>query len=154
MHDNLDSNWVWFKVLAESGEVFGAQEAIIPNIMGGRATQFIRFRAQRAGVAALLLSPFAVYVANQILIVFFAFLGMFLLLDRHILRQRAEPESTSFLARMVIINGVAACFALLPHWPPGGLSVAGMPSSATLTLSADFALSSASFRIHMSPRSR
>ena len=35
VHDNLDSNIAWYKVLSESGELFGAIDAKIPQIMNG-----------------------------------------------------------------------------------------------------------------------
>ena len=35
VHDNLDSNLAWYKVLSESGEIFGSLEAVIPQVMNG-----------------------------------------------------------------------------------------------------------------------
>ena len=35
VHDNLDSNLAWYKVLKESGEIFGSLEAVIPQVMNG-----------------------------------------------------------------------------------------------------------------------
>lgn len=36
VHDNLDSNIAWYKVLADSGEIIGKVDAAIPQIINGR----------------------------------------------------------------------------------------------------------------------
>src|SRR4051812_6142576 len=33
VHDNLDSNLVWYKVLAESGQLTGSIHAVIPQVI-------------------------------------------------------------------------------------------------------------------------
>src|SRR5690625_3693708 len=35
VHDNLDSNIVWYKMLAESGMIFAAPDATLPNVING-----------------------------------------------------------------------------------------------------------------------
>lgn len=35
VHDNLDSNIAWYKVLADSGEIVGKVDAAIPQIING-----------------------------------------------------------------------------------------------------------------------
>ena len=35
VHDNFDSNLAWYKVLSESGEMFGALESTIPQVING-----------------------------------------------------------------------------------------------------------------------
>ncbi|MED4550336.1 DUF6044 family protein, partial [Bacillus licheniformis] len=35
VHDNLDSNIAWYKVLAESGQLLGGVKAVIPQIING-----------------------------------------------------------------------------------------------------------------------
>ena len=35
VHDNLDSNIAWYKVLKESGQLFGSIHAVIPQIVNG-----------------------------------------------------------------------------------------------------------------------
>ncbi|MGZ4160739.1 MAG: DUF6044 family protein, partial [Neobacillus sp.] len=35
VHDNLDSNIAWYKVLKNSGQLFGAPNAVIPQIING-----------------------------------------------------------------------------------------------------------------------
>src|SRR3954464_13118847 len=36
VHDNLDSNLAWYKVLANSGEMFGPVDSTIPQIINGQ----------------------------------------------------------------------------------------------------------------------
>src|SRR3954466_15733911 len=35
VHDNLDSNLAWYKVLARSGQMFGDVNAVVPQIING-----------------------------------------------------------------------------------------------------------------------
>lgn len=39
VHDNLDSNIAWYKVLKESGETFGDINAKIPQVIGGQLSR-------------------------------------------------------------------------------------------------------------------
>ena len=115
IHDNLDSNVVWFKTLAESGEIFASSSAIIPSLMDAP-------RASLGNEFSVLLwmnyifDPYTAYVINQILMRITAFFGMYLLLNRYILK---NENKYSIL--------ISLLFSLLPFWPSGGLSVAGMP---------------------------
>jgi uncharacterized membrane protein len=119
VHDNLDANLVWTKVLAESGKLFGSFNTTIPQIMGGLPRN--TFGSEFQGVVWLfsLFPPFPAYALNLALIHFVAFVGMYLLLSRHVIGNEKDRD--------FIIVGGALAFALLPFWPFGGLSVAGMP---------------------------
>src|SRR5699024_12668390 len=35
VHDNLDSNIVWYKLLSESGMIFSPPDAVLPQIING-----------------------------------------------------------------------------------------------------------------------
>jgi len=59
---------------------------------------------------------FIAFAASQFVIHFAAFFGMLLLLKNHYIK---EDDSIAY--------GVALCFSLIPFWPTGGLSVAGVP---------------------------
>jgi len=61
--------------------------------------------------------PVFALVINEFLMRIAAFVGMFLLL-----RHKLFPKTSGILA-----VGTAFAFALLPFWPPGCLSVAGLP---------------------------
>jgi hypothetical protein len=133
--DNLDSTFVWYKLLLESGELFGANSAVIAQPLGGlpRGT----FPSELDALVWLyqLFGPEGAYVVNRVIQSVVGFLGMYLLLKRHVLR--ADADTT-------VVTGVALCFSLLPFWPFGGLSVAGMP----LALNAMLNMRSAQPRLH------
>jgi len=116
IHDNLDSNVVWFKTLAESGKIFASTSAIIDSFMNaprgsfGSEFNFILW-------LYYFFDPYTAYVINQILMRIIAFIGMYLLLDRYILKE--ENKKYTFL--------LSGLYSILPFWPSGGLSVAGLP---------------------------
>lgn len=116
--DNVDGAVASLKILAESGLIFGPLDSVVPQIMNGlpRNTFGTEFNLQ-VGLYHFL-PPFTAYVTNLTLMHLVAFVGMLLLLKRHILTE----DRHSFIA-----VGVALAFALLPFWPNGGLSVAGQP---------------------------
>lgn len=120
IHDNLDSNVLWYQILANSGLIFGPNEAIIPNLLGGVPRSAFGSEWNLQLWLYVLMEPFTAYVVNQSLLRLAAFTGMLLLLRGHVLR--GEDQMTSVLA-----VGCALCFALLPFWPSGGLSIAGQP---------------------------
>jgi hypothetical protein len=118
IHDNLDSNLVWVKVAVERmKELLYSEapktEAVIGNLPAGTR---VSFRA--ITLLFFFFDPYWAYVINRLIITIVAFSGMLLLLKTHVLMQK---EST------FISHGVALAFSLLPFWPFGGLSVAGMP---------------------------
>lgn len=119
-HDNLDSGIVWYKVLAESGQIFGASSTIIPNIMGGlpRFTYPSEFNV----IVWLFyfFKPFTAYMLNQFLLHTIAFLGMYLLLKHHFLNAH---DQNSILIRV----GASLTFALIPFLPLFGHSIATLP---------------------------
>ncbi|MEQ8201771.1 MAG: DUF6044 family protein [Syntrophomonadaceae bacterium] len=116
--DNVDGAVASLKVLAESGLVFGPMDSVVPQIMNGlpRNTFGTEFNLQVW--LYYFLPPFAAYVTNITLIHLVAFLGMLVLLRRHVLTDSRYS---------LIAVGTALAFALLPFWPNGGLSVAGQP---------------------------
>ena len=118
IHDNLDSNVVVFKILAESGQIFGSFDATIPNIMNGLSRNCLGSEFNVILWLYYLLEPFTAYIVNITVMHFIAFIGMYLLLKSHFLRDEKHE---------LIIVGAALAFALLPFWPSGGLSIAGQP---------------------------
>jgi hypothetical protein len=62
--------------------------------------------------------PFSAYVLNLNAMCIVGFVGMYLLLKNNYLTEERHN---------IIVLGVAFCFALLPFYPPGGLSVASLP---------------------------
>lgn len=119
VHDNLDSNLAWYKVLDESGEAFGSINATIPQIINGRL-QRNALGTEYSGIVWLhLLFPTMIaYAISQAITRFLAFWGMYLLLKDHFLKSSG----------MAFIRvGVALAFSLTPFWPSGMLSTLGMP---------------------------
>lgn len=115
IHDNLDSNVVWYKCLAESGLMFGTGNAIVDFTMGGIPRDCLPTEWNVERLLYYFFNAQLAYTFNYMLIHIIAFVGMRLLIKRHI----SQIPS--------IYNLVAIAFALLPFWPSGGLTVAGLP---------------------------
>jgi hypothetical protein len=119
VHDNLDSNLAWYKVLAESGQITGPIDATIHQIMNG-ALPRSAFGTEFSLIVWLyvLFPTMIAYALSQFITRLVAFLGMYFLLKKHFL-----PHSEWSLIRI----GTALSFALTPFWPSGMLSTLGMP---------------------------
>jgi hypothetical protein len=118
IHDTFDAYFVWYKVLAESGMILSGITDVVPIIMDGLPR--ISFGSEFNVLVWLFyfFDPFTVYVVNMTFMHFVGFVGMYLLLKTHFLK--AEKYK-------ILSLGVAVCFAILPLWPPGGLSVSSLP---------------------------
>lgn len=118
VHDNLDSNIAWYKVLKDSGQLFGSVNSVIPQIINGLPRN--AFGTEFSGIQWLynLLPPMLAFSISQTITRIFAFLGMYLLLKNHFVKSdEAYP----------IRVWVSLAFALTPFWPSGMLSTLGMP---------------------------
>lgn len=119
VHDNLDSNLAWYRILAESNQMLGPVDATIPQIINGNL-QRGAFGTEFSGIVWLyhFFPPMIAYGLSQFITRVFAFLGMYLLLKNHFL-----PRNQWAWIRI----GVSLAFALTPFWPSGMLSTLGMP---------------------------
>ena len=119
VHDNLDSNIAWYKVLAESGQLTGPIDATIPQIMNGQLSRNA-FGTEFSLIVWLYVwfPTMIAYAISQTITRFVAFMGMYLLLKKHFLMEKGCE---------VISIGVALAFAFTPFWPSGMLSTLGMP---------------------------
>ncbi|MCH1625592.1 DUF6044 family protein [Ferdinandcohnia quinoae] len=119
VHDNLDSNIAWYKVLSESDQLLGGIDSTIPQIINGQLDRGA-FGTELSGIVWLhvLFSPMIAYGLSQLVTRLFAFLGMYLLLRNHFI--------TSVEYSWIRI-GTSLAFALTPFWPSGMLSTLGMP---------------------------
>ncbi|MED1203808.1 DUF6044 family protein [Heyndrickxia acidicola] len=119
VQDNLDSNIAWYKVLNESGQLFGSLNAHIPQIINGEMRRDA-FYSQFYGVVVLfsIFPPIIAYGLTQLITRLGAFLGMYLLLKHHFMKEKDYA---------LIQAGTALTFALTPFWPSGMLSILGMP---------------------------
>ena len=119
VQDNLDSNLAWYKILDNSGQLFGPLDAHIPQIINGHL-QRNAFYSEFYGIVLLfkVFPPMVAYGMSQVLTRFFAFFGLYLLLRKYIIKD----ENFGWIR-----VGVALTFSLTPYWPSGMLSIMGMP---------------------------
>ncbi|SFB33085.1 hypothetical protein SAMN04488072_11650 [Lentibacillus halodurans] len=120
VHDNLDSNIVWYKLLAESGQFFSISE--LPNVINGLPRSTLATPFDIMVWFYVLFEPMTAYTIGQTIMRVAGFFGMYFLLRRYISSKR-------------IVTGVSLAFALLPFWPSGLLSIAGLPLALHLFLS-------------------
>ncbi|MGV3489011.1 MAG: DUF6044 family protein [Tuberibacillus sp.] len=119
VQDNLDSNLAWYKVINQSGLLFGGIDAHISQIINGHLERNAIY-SQFYGIIILfaLFPPMIAYGLSQALTRYFAFLGLYLLLRKYVIK-----EETLGLVRVA----ASLAFALTPYWPSGMLSILGMP---------------------------
>jgi hypothetical protein len=118
VHDNLDSNLAWYKFLAESGQIAGSAESVIPQVINGLPRNALGTEFSLIVWLYVWFPTMIAYGVSQTITRFFAFLGMYLLLKDHFIPARE---------RTLIRIGTALAFALTPFWPSGMLSTLGMP---------------------------
>lgn len=117
--DNLDSNIAWYKVLNSSDQLFGSIYAKIPQIINGQLSRNALY-SEYYGIIELFhfFPPVIAYGLNQAISRILAFLGMYLLLKKYIIKEEKYE---------IIRAGAALTFALTPFWPNGMASTLGMP---------------------------
>jgi hypothetical protein len=118
VHDNLDSNLSWYKVLIRSSELFGPLDAVIPQVINGLPRG--AYGTEFSGIVWLhaLFPSMTAYAISQTITRVTAFLGMYWLLKKHFIKE----QDASFIR-----VGVSLAFALTPFWPSGMLSTLGQP---------------------------
>ncbi len=117
-HDNLDSNVVWFKNVADSPNLFGENHSKIDRTLNGLERGLYVSEYRVIVGFYYFLPPQLAYHLNIVLQHLIGFIGMFLLLRDYIFREKEANY---------IITIVALSFALLPFWPSGGVGVSGLP---------------------------
>lgn len=126
-YDNLDSNVIWYKILAESGKILAQNNVIIPNMMNGIP------RLSYSSEFDLLLwlyyffSPHTAYVINEICIHLIAFIGSYLFLSKYIINKTSEY-------RYVLIYIGVIYFSTLPFWSGAGITIASLPLTTYIFL--------------------
>lgn len=118
IHDNLDSNIVWYKTLIDTNTLFTGLHANVPDLLNGVVSRNA-FVSGFTGIVWLYqwFPPYSAYVISQVVVRIFAFLGMYLLLRDH--GKTIIPRSYTLW--------VAILFSWTPFWPSGMLSTLGMP---------------------------
>ena len=125
IHDNLDSNVVWLKVLAGSGKIFSPNTELIPNFMGGIPRASLGSEFFFPLWLYVWFKPFLAYSINVFCIHFIAFFGMRIFLKSHL---KISPNS------VLLIPGVSLAFSVLPFLPTAGISIAGLPLALSALL--------------------
>ncbi|OQX60382.1 MAG: hypothetical protein B5M52_00200 [Helicobacteraceae bacterium 4484_230] len=120
VYDNLDSNVVWLKVLAESGLIFAPNDTIVPNMMNGLPRLSYGSEFNVLLWLYYFFSPIVAYTINEILIHTVAFFSMFVFIDRYVVGRH-------MCYRHTIVYFTSLVFALQPFWPSAGLSIAALP---------------------------
>lgn len=118
INDNLDSIFVWYKIILDTKTVFAANNVSIPPFMNGITRVSFPSEFNFTYLWFWIFGPVNAYIFERFLLSYIAFFGMLLLLKKYII-----PGERYLLVQY----GVAVSFALLPHWPFGGLCVPGLP---------------------------
>jgi len=119
VHDNLDSNVVWFKIIAESGHLFSSNQTLVEGMMGNLPRVSYPSELNFLTWLYYFFSPITAYLLNFGLVRIIAFISMFLLL------REFSTETTNRSIYLITIFSVL--FSLSPFWPSGGISTAGQP---------------------------
>ncbi len=118
--DNLDSHVPHTKVLAESGKAFSLNPSTrLDHLLNGLALSGVDSGYNVMTWFFILLPSFTAFAVNELLMRLAAFFGMILLLKTHVFKDQERD--------FWLLTGVSLCFSLLPFYPAGGLSVAGLP---------------------------
>ncbi len=93
VHDNLDSNIAWYRVLVRSGELFGSVHATIPQVINGLPRN--AYGTEFSGIVWLhaLFPPVYAYGLSQLMTRVFAFIGMYALLKTHVIKEKEKQRS-------------------------------------------------------------
>lgn len=118
IHDNLDGSIILYKALANSDYIFSSNNTIVEQIMGGVPRGTFPSEFSFTMLWFCLLSPIDAYILERVIQACIGFIGMLLLLKKHVISGEQYA---------LVQIGVALGFGLLPFWPFGGLSVAGLP---------------------------
>ena len=89
IHDNLDSNLSWYKVLTCSGEIQGPINSTIPQVINNQLSRNA-FSSEFSGIVWLyaFFPNMVAYVLSQTITRVIAFIGMYVLLKHHFYPKR------------------------------------------------------------------
>jgi hypothetical protein len=117
IHDNLDDNFVNYKILKDDGLLFSGRDTYVPNMLGGYQEKVLVQLLWGIRLLFLLFPAIVAYFANFVIMHIVAFAGMYVLCKRYIIPDGDE----------LITIGTALAFSLLPFTTIYGLTVAAMP---------------------------
>ena len=119
-YDNLDSNVIWYKILADSGKTLADNHSIIPNMMNGLPRLSYGSEFDFLLWLYYIFEPKTAYILNEIFIHLIAFFSMFFLLKKYV-----APPTKEYGLIPVFIGSLY--FSLLPFWSGTGASIALLP---------------------------
>jgi len=118
IHDNLDGEFVNYVILKNEGVLFNLHSSqIVPNLLGGLPLGAFHSEFSVIRLLFLVFSPFWAYVFNLLIIQIIGFIGMYLLMERYILKSDKKLQAAI----------IALLFAFVPIYPMYGISVLGQP---------------------------
>lgn len=115
-----------YEYIAKSGYLFADNNIILPHLMNGLPRVSFPTEWNVTVWLFYFFEPFYAYSLTIIIIHIVAFLGMRIFIKNHILSFVLENNEDKMKYNF-LVDFSALYFALLPHWPLGGLSIAGMP---------------------------
>lgn len=120
IHDNLDSDVVWFIVTSQSGKLLSFENmATIDQYMNGLPRNSLMPGLNVISLLFYFLSPIWAVLINFTLVRLVAFIGMSLLLKNYLFNSKEQE---------VFALGIGVCYSLLPYWGQhSGLGIAGLP---------------------------
>lgn len=122
IHDNLEGEWIWLKILVDSHRTFGIYSwEQIPQVMKGVPRNVFPGAFSVNVWLVMLLGMYKAYIVSGILIRLIGFGGMILILRDYYVEDH-EVKQTKHIVWLCALT-----FAVLPVYIPFGLSVLGQP---------------------------
>jgi hypothetical protein len=122
IHDNLEGEWIWLKILVESGRTFGIYSwEKIPQLMKGVPRNVLPGAFNVNVILVMWLGMYKAYIVSGFILRITGFAGMVLLLRDYFVDEH-EVKETKYIVWLC-----ALIFAVLPIYVPFGLSVMGQP---------------------------
>jgi hypothetical protein len=119
IHDNLEGEWIWLKLLADHHVAFGIYSWVrIDQIMRGVPRNVMPPGLSVNMLLVLWLGMYKAYIASDFLLRIIGFGGMVLMLSDYVVPARENKY---------IVWLCALTFCVLPFYIPFGLSVMGQP---------------------------
>ena len=119
LHDTLEGEWIWLKLLADSHTAFNFQpNAIVPQIMKGLPRNVYPSGLSVNMLLVQWLGAYSAYIFSSILARIIGFFSMVLLLKKYFITE----EENRFIVWLC-----ALAFSVLSIFTPFGISVLGQP---------------------------
>ncbi len=122
IHDNLEGEWIWLKMLVDSHRTFGIYSwERIPQVMKGVPRNVLPGGFSLNVILVLWLGMYKAYIVSGFLLRIIGFTGMVLLLRDYFVDDHEVKKMRHIVWLCALI------FAVLPVYVPFGLSVMGQP---------------------------